>query len=135
MVGSAGAAALRFAADGACVCVADLRGDKAAEVADEIVKAGGRAFGCQVDVKLEADNLRMVEQTKQHFGAVHCGFLNAGIARQGGRLRLARQADPVGDGERCHLGVPEVEVGEAGGEHPGVGKAAEGVLGHRRGHG
>ena len=78
------AAALRFAADGARVCVADVQAAKAAEVAEEITKRGGQAFGCEVDVRNEADNLRMVEHTATRFGAVHCGFLNAGIARQGG---------------------------------------------------
>jgi NAD(P)-dependent dehydrogenase (short-subunit alcohol dehydrogenase family) len=76
------AAALRFAADGARVCVADVQGEKAAAVAAEIEQRGGQAFGCQVDVRLEADNAKMVEQTQSRFGAVHYGFLNAGIARQ-----------------------------------------------------
>jgi NAD(P)-dependent dehydrogenase (short-subunit alcohol dehydrogenase family) len=78
------AAALRLAADGARICVADMQGDKATAVAAEIADRGGQAFGCAADVRNEADNLRMVEQTMARFGAVHCGFLNAGIARQGG---------------------------------------------------
>jgi NAD(P)-dependent dehydrogenase (short-subunit alcohol dehydrogenase family) len=78
------AAALRLSADGASVCVADVQGDKAEAVAAEITQRGGHAFGCQVDVRNEADNVKMVEQTVARFGAVHCGFLNAGIARQGG---------------------------------------------------
>jgi NAD(P)-dependent dehydrogenase (short-subunit alcohol dehydrogenase family) len=77
------AAALRFAADGARVCVADVNGDSATAVAAEIARAGGEAFGCQVDVRNESDNSSMLEQTLARFGAVHCGFLNAGIARQG----------------------------------------------------
>ncbi len=48
------AAALRFAADGARVCVADVQAARAAEVAEEITKQGGEAFGCEVDVRNEA---------------------------------------------------------------------------------
>ena len=77
------AAAMRFAADGARVCVADLQSESANAVADEITRAGGQAFGCRVDVSKESDNTEMVEQTLARYGAVHCGYLNAGIARQG----------------------------------------------------
>jgi NAD(P)-dependent dehydrogenase (short-subunit alcohol dehydrogenase family) len=75
------AAALRLAADGARVCIADLQTDKAAATAEEITRAGGQAFACQVDVRLPADNAKMVEQTVERFGALHAGFLNAGIGR------------------------------------------------------
>lgn len=78
------ATALRLARDGAAVCIADVQEVKAAEVASEIEQAGGRAFACAADVSEEADNARMVEQTRSRFGAVHYGFLNAGIARRGG---------------------------------------------------
>jgi NAD(P)-dependent dehydrogenase (short-subunit alcohol dehydrogenase family) len=77
------ATALLLAREGAAVCVADVQEVKAAEVASEIEQAGGRAFACAADVSQEADNARMVEQTRSHFGALHYGFLNAGIARRG----------------------------------------------------
>jgi NAD(P)-dependent dehydrogenase (short-subunit alcohol dehydrogenase family) len=80
------AAALRFAAAGARVCVADVQGEKAAEVAAEIAQHGGQAFGVKVDVRDETENQKMVEQTVARLGAVHCAFLNAGIGRQGSIL-------------------------------------------------
>lgn len=80
------AAALRFAAGGARVCVADVQAEKADEVVAEIVGRGGQAFGCKVDVRDEAEYLEMVKQTVARFGAVHCAFLNAGIGRQGSIL-------------------------------------------------
>jgi NAD(P)-dependent dehydrogenase (short-subunit alcohol dehydrogenase family) len=80
------AAALRLAADGARVCVADRQGELAATVAAEIAEQGGQAFACEVDVSVEAENAKMVQQTLGRFGAVHCGFLNAGIGRAGSIL-------------------------------------------------
>ena len=77
------ATALRLAEDGAAVCVADLQEEKAAEVAAEIESAGGRALVVVADVSQEADNARIVEATKAKFGALHYGFLNAGIGRRG----------------------------------------------------
>jgi NAD(P)-dependent dehydrogenase (short-subunit alcohol dehydrogenase family) len=80
------AAALRLAKEGAHICVADLHAQSAREVAEEIIGQGGKAFACTMDVSLEADNLRMVAETRECFGSVDIGFLNAGIARQGGIL-------------------------------------------------
>ena len=42
--------ALRFAAEGAAVVVADVRGDRAKKVAEMVVAGGGRAVPCEVDV-------------------------------------------------------------------------------------
>jgi NAD(P)-dependent dehydrogenase (short-subunit alcohol dehydrogenase family) len=80
------AAALRLAADGAAVCVADVQEEKAAAVVAEIEAAGGRAIAVVADVSLEPDNARIVEQTRAKLGALHYGFLNAGIGRRGSIL-------------------------------------------------
>jgi NAD(P)-dependent dehydrogenase (short-subunit alcohol dehydrogenase family) len=80
------ATALRLAADGARVCVADLQLEAATAVVAQIEAGGGRAFACRTDVSIEADNAHMVEQTVTRFGAVHGAFLNAGIGRPGSIL-------------------------------------------------
>jgi NAD(P)-dependent dehydrogenase (short-subunit alcohol dehydrogenase family) len=77
------ATALRLARDGAAVCVADVQEDKAREVVGEIERAGGRAIAVVADVSQEADNARVVEETRAKLGALHYGFLNAGIGRRG----------------------------------------------------
>jgi NAD(P)-dependent dehydrogenase (short-subunit alcohol dehydrogenase family) len=77
------ATALQLAREGAALCIADVQEVKAAELAREIEQAGGRAFACVADVSQEADNTRMVEQTRSRFGALHYGFLNAGVVRRG----------------------------------------------------
>jgi NAD(P)-dependent dehydrogenase (short-subunit alcohol dehydrogenase family) len=71
-----------FAREGARVCIADLNGEGAEGAAKEIAEAGGDAFALRVDVTHEADNTRMVEETKRRFGRVDAAFLNAGIGIQ-----------------------------------------------------
>ena len=69
----------RFAADGArAVVVADLQGDAARRVADEI---GGVAF--EADVTREADVQRVVSETLARFGRIDLYCSNAGIAMNG----------------------------------------------------
>ena len=75
------ASAQRLAAEGARVAIADLDLANAETVAKEIGEAGGEAFACGVDVSVEADNARMVEETVSRYGALHLVHLNAGIAR------------------------------------------------------
>lgn len=69
------AAAIRFAQDGARVAVADIDGDGAARVAEEI---GGEAFAITADIASRADNERMVAETVGRFGGLDIAFLNAG---------------------------------------------------------
>ena len=69
----------RFAADGArAVVVADLQGDAARQVADEI---GGVAV--EADVTREADVQRVVSETLARFGRIDLYCSNAGIAMNG----------------------------------------------------
>lgn len=74
--------ALRFASDGAAVVVADQNGDAAQRVAEEIVLAGGRALGVQVDVRDEQDVQRMVAAAVAAHGAVHVLVNSAGVGEQ-----------------------------------------------------
>ena len=70
--------ATRFAAEGAAVVVADVRGDKARKVADLINDAGGRAVAAEIDVgdPLQVD--AMLTGATREFGGLDVVFNNAG---------------------------------------------------------
>jgi NAD(P)-dependent dehydrogenase (short-subunit alcohol dehydrogenase family) len=76
--GIGAAAAQRFAAEGASVCLADrdLRG--AERVAALCVKLGQKAIALEVDVSKAADNQRMIAKTIAAFGRINVAYLNAG---------------------------------------------------------
>ncbi len=69
------AAAIRFAQEGARVCIADLDIDRADRVAAQI---GGDAFALRVDVADAPDNDRAVSEISTRFGGLDIAFLNAG---------------------------------------------------------
>ena len=71
------ASAEMFAREGANVVVADIRGDAAQQVADEIVRAGGRAVALTVDVGEEEQLRTMVDTTVGRFGRIDVLFNNA----------------------------------------------------------
>lgn len=71
--------ALGLANAGAAIVVADLNGDGAKSVADEIAAAGGKAIGVQVDVANETSTLAMAEAAKQAFGGVDILVNNAAL--------------------------------------------------------
>jgi NAD(P)-dependent dehydrogenase (short-subunit alcohol dehydrogenase family) len=73
------ALARRFAAEGARVVVADLDGDGAAAVADEI---GG--LGVRADVGSEEEIAALVRQAEEANGPVDVFFSNAGVPGPGG---------------------------------------------------
>ncbi len=72
-------AALRFAAEGSKVVVADFRPEAADETVAQVKAAGGEAIAVQVDVSQEADARRMVEAGLDSFGCVDVLYNNAGI--------------------------------------------------------
>jgi len=74
------ATAVRYAAAGAAVVVADLNGPGAVEVAEKLVADGGRATGVQVDVTDPAATDRMIEHAEREFGGVDIVSCNAGFA-------------------------------------------------------
>ena len=76
------ASALLFARESAAVAVVDLNREKNAEVAAEIVAAGGRAIAICADVTSEADCRRAMETVVREFGGLHVLFNNAGIIRR-----------------------------------------------------
>src|SRR4051794_16957889 len=71
--------AVRFAAEGAHVYVADLDGGKAAEVATEIKSAGGSAVAVGLDVT-DRDGLQaLVADIERDHGVLHVLYNHAGI--------------------------------------------------------
>lgn len=77
------ATALRLAAEGAAVGVADIRPDRAAHVAGEITRAGGRGAAITCDVTIPADNERAVAEMVRAFGGLHVLVTSAGIGLGG----------------------------------------------------
>jgi NAD(P)-dependent dehydrogenase (short-subunit alcohol dehydrogenase family) len=76
--------ALEFAAHGAAVVVNDLAAageDPAAEVAEEICAAGGRAVSVNRDISDEAGVNKLMATAVKEFGDVHAVVNNAGILR------------------------------------------------------
>lgn len=69
--------AVRFAAEGATVVVADLR--PADAVVDEIHQSGGAALGVEVDVAKAASVAAMVDQVIDRFGRIDILWSNAGV--------------------------------------------------------
>jgi NAD(P)-dependent dehydrogenase (short-subunit alcohol dehydrogenase family) len=76
--GIGGAAAQRFAAEGAAVCLADIDPAGIERVAGLIRKAGGKAITVKADVSKAEDNARMVDRTVAEFGRLDVAYLNAG---------------------------------------------------------
>jgi NAD(P)-dependent dehydrogenase (short-subunit alcohol dehydrogenase family) len=85
------ATAHALAAAGAAVVVADLAGDGAKRVADEVEAAGGRALAQPVDVADEASVVAMIEAALERFGRLDVLHNNAAAtdpALLGGDLEL-----------------------------------------------
>ena len=76
------ATALLFAREGAAVAVGDVNHEGGQQVADEIVRAGGRVFFETADVTQAADCRRLAERAIREFGRIDVLFNNAGIIRR-----------------------------------------------------
>jgi NAD(P)-dependent dehydrogenase (short-subunit alcohol dehydrogenase family) len=72
-------AALRFAAEGSRVVVADSDEAAAGETAARIGAAGGEAVPVRADVSLEPDAKRMADLAVERFGRIDVLYNNAGI--------------------------------------------------------
>ena len=75
-------AALRFAAEGSRVVVADTHKASAEETVRQILAAGGEATAITVDVSVEADAKAMVDRAIEKFGRLDVLYNNAGIMPQ-----------------------------------------------------
>ena len=74
------AVALRFAAEGAAVVVAEVNAAHGDETASEIKDAGGVAIAVAVDVSRAADVAKLFEATADAYGGVDMLVNNAGVA-------------------------------------------------------
>jgi NAD(P)-dependent dehydrogenase (short-subunit alcohol dehydrogenase family) len=72
-------AALRFAAEGSSVVVADAHKASAEETVRQIRATGGEATAIAVDVSVEADAKAMVDVAVEKFGRLDVLYNNAGI--------------------------------------------------------
>ena len=106
--GIGAAAAQRFAQEGAMVLVADRDEGGARDVSERIGKAGGRAEPIAVDVTRSADNERMVEACREHFGRCHAAFLNAGAMN---RLASFAELDEDTFGQMLAVNLSSVFLG------------------------
>jgi NAD(P)-dependent dehydrogenase (short-subunit alcohol dehydrogenase family) len=85
------ASALRFAAEGALVVAADIRGPKVDETVALITAEGGTAAPCQANVAEGPDVERMVAFAVETFGGLDALFNNAGTIRPGTAVSLSEQ--------------------------------------------
>ena len=82
----------RFAAEGAAVVVADVAGERADAVADEISDAGGKSLAKTTDVTDASDVRAMIETAREAFGPVDVLINNAAKATDADFLSLGEEA-------------------------------------------
>lgn len=75
------AIALRLAAEGASVCIADINLEAAEKTASEISKQGGAAFAIHCDVSVRASVKAAIAATVARYGRLDVMFNNAGVAK------------------------------------------------------
>jgi len=71
--------AARLVQEGASVVIADLNGDKAKSVAENLSRSGGKAIGVAVDVAERAQVRAAIEETVKSLGRLDVFFNNAGF--------------------------------------------------------
>ena len=72
--------ALRFAAEGARVVVADVDDEAGRDVVTQIEDLGGRSLYVHADVSRDSDCAAMIGAAESAYGALHVLFNNAGIS-------------------------------------------------------
>ncbi len=88
--GIGNAVARRFAEEGACVLLGDIRAEQAEQAAAEIRQAGGQAIGCALDVTEEASIQRSLQRCLETFGRLNVLVANAGILFNAPLLETSR---------------------------------------------
>ncbi|MBM7693699.1 NAD(P)-dependent dehydrogenase (short-subunit alcohol dehydrogenase family) [Peribacillus deserti] len=89
--GIGAATAIKLAKEGYQVCLIDIKEDKAAQVKEEIDRAGGDAFVLDVDVSDPARVREAISKVHQKWGRVDVLFANAGI---NGTVTSIEEMDP-----------------------------------------
>jgi NAD(P)-dependent dehydrogenase (short-subunit alcohol dehydrogenase family) len=91
-VGTGKAISILFAREGAAVTLVDLVPERAEETRETIVAEGGSAIVVAADVSSGADCARVVQETVDHWGAVHILVNNVGIVPRPGRVHELDEA-------------------------------------------
>lgn len=71
--------ALALAAEGAIPAIVGRKGSDNQQVVDEIIKAGGKAFGVEAELTRDADCRKAVESVIKEFGRIEGLVNNAGV--------------------------------------------------------
>jgi NAD(P)-dependent dehydrogenase (short-subunit alcohol dehydrogenase family) len=87
------ATAIRFAAEGAAIVVADLNSQGAESVISEIAAAGGRAVYQRTDVSSEDDIKALIDRAVREYGRLDITYNNAGIGGATGHLEQVKVED------------------------------------------
>jgi len=74
------AIALRYAAEGASVVVAEINESKGQSTVDRIVSGGGKATLVAMDVRRSSEHARLIEKTLSTYGRLDVACNNAGIS-------------------------------------------------------
>lgn len=135
--------ALKLAAAGAAVLVADRDGAGADAVAGEVEAAGGRAIGRAVDVRDPAGCEALVASAREAFGRLDTLVTSAGVARSQPFLRTSLElwqetlaVNLTGTFLCCQAAVPEmisvgggriITIASVSGQRGGTGRAAYGA--------
>lgn len=116
--GIGAATARAMAREGADVLLADINGEQATVVADEIAAAGGVAVATRTDVTVEDDVATMVATAIEAFGRLDVIHNNAGAAQEAvdsdvvntpdSAWRLAYDVDLMGVVLGCRHAIPEM---------------------------
>lgn len=116
--GIGAATARAMAAEGASVLVADINGEQAASVVEEITAAGGVAVATRTDVTNDADMAAMVGTAIEEFGRLDVMHNNAGAAQEAvdsdvvntpdSAWKLAYDVDLMGVVLGCRHAIPEM---------------------------
>jgi 3-oxoacyl-[acyl-carrier protein] reductase len=78
--------ALRFAAEGACVVVADIDEARAVAVTEAIAEKSGKSHAAVCDVTVSGDIAHLVDETLSTFGAIDIVVNNAGMPQLNGPM-------------------------------------------------
>ena len=132
-----GAATARlFAREGACVVIADIRGEAAEQTADSIRSEGGEVIAVETDVTNSAQVQNMVKKTIAAYGAVHILHCNAGVLIPGSVHNLAEDVwhktlavNLTGTYLCSKYGVPEIK--KAGGGAIIITASVSGIVGEK----